>query len=83
MNLGERATILTQNRHYDEVMEGAAAVLRKILPLNADETVDGESVAWLLAASMLRSRVNGAAHAPVIHTVVMSDHIEKFQEDIG
>lgn len=75
MNIGERATILTQNRHYDEVMEGAAAVLREILPLNADEAVAGESVAWILAASMLRSRINGAL-GPRVHKVIIDDGVD-------
>lgn len=79
MNIGERATILTQTRAYNEVIEGAAKVLREMLPHDEHDVIPGGDVAWILAASMLRSRLNGAP-GPRVHKVIMDDGIAMHDE---
>lgn len=71
MNIGERATALAREFSREQVLGNAQAALRRVSATEAGELVAGHDVAWLLAAAMLKSTINGGA--PRVITRVMDD----------
>lgn len=73
MNIGEKATTLACGHDRETVLAQAAAVLQGILLEDLDALIGGREVAWLVAAAMVKTVVNGA---PRVVTRVLSDHVQ-------
>jgi hypothetical protein len=72
MNIGEKATILARSYSREDVLARANEMLTNVAYLEVDELVSGHAVAWLLAAAMVKTVINGA---PRIITRVMDDGV--------
>ena len=72
MNIGEKAMIYAHEHTREEILRRAAAVLASICTWDIDGLVSGRDVAWLVAAGLVKTVVNGA---PRVIEKVMSDGV--------
>lgn len=80
MNIGERATALAYSQSREEVLDGATRAIEELANQPVSELVPGESVARILAAAIVRTRLNGGPGRVV--TRVMDDGV-RISDQIG
>lgn len=71
MNIGERAEVIARTYGRQVVLDLAGIALRSVAEIPAAELVPGESVARIIAAALVRSKINGGE--PRVVTRVLDD----------
>ena len=79
MNIGEKAMTIAHSHAREEVLERAACVVARICIEPCDGLVAAHDVAWLVAAGLVKTVVNGA---PRIITKILDDAV-KLTDRIG